>query len=99
MPVRICAVSFKDSRGIRHVVEVESESLYEAAVTAVARFNQDPWLEKIGPATVLDLEIREPSTKHAISLQQVNRWLTGATTNPNEAAKKARLKMMLVQGR
>jgi len=27
----------------------------------------------------------------------LERWLAGATTNPNEASKKAKLKMMLVQ--
>ena len=60
-------------------------------------FRQDRWLENIGPATVLEVEVREPSTKHAISLQQVERWLSGATTNPNEASRKAKLKMILVQ--
>ncbi len=99
MPTRVCDVSFKDIKGIRHSVEVHAESLYEAAVMAVTAFGKDPWLEKIGPATVLDVEIREPATKHALSVQQVNRYLDGATTNPNEAVKKARLKMMLVQGR
>ena len=69
----------------------------EAAVLAVKLFRADPWLERIGPATVLEVEIREPTTKHAISLQQVERWLAGATTNPNEASRKAKLKMMLVQ--
>ena len=64
---------------------------------AVKVFRQDPWLEKIGPATVLEVEIREPSAKHAISLQQVERWLAGATPNPNEASRKAKLKMMLAQ--
>jgi hypothetical protein len=29
--------------------------------------------------------------------QQAERWLGGATTNPNEAMKKAKLKMMLMQ--
>jgi hypothetical protein len=27
------------------------------------------------PSTVLDIEIREPSTKQAISIQQVEQWL------------------------
>jgi len=76
---------------------VQAESLYEAAVLAVKLLREDPWLEKIGPATVLDMEVREPGTRKAISLQQVERWLAGATTNPNEASKKAKLKMMLVQ--
>jgi hypothetical protein len=84
-------------RGIHHAAEVEAESLYEAVVLGVRRLNQDSWIERIGPATVLDVEVPEPSTKHAISLQQVERWLAGATTNPNEASKKAKLKMMLVQ--
>jgi hypothetical protein len=96
--VRPCIVSFKDVRGIRHSAEVEAESLYEAAVLAVMRLNADPWLEKIGPGTVLDIEVRNPGTSHSISLQQVERWLGGATTNPNEAMKKAKLKMLLVKG-
>ena len=56
------------------------------AVLGVSRLNADPWLEKIGGAT-----------KHAISLQQLDRWLWGATPNPNEAMRKAKLKMMLVK--
>ena len=64
---------------------------------SVRRFRNDPWIEHVGNATVLDMEIREPSTKHAITLQQVERWLAGATTNPNEAVKKAKLKNLLVQ--
>ena len=98
MPVRTCQVSFKDIKGIVHATQVDAETLYEAAVIAVTVFNRDPWLEKIGPATILDIEVREPGTRHALSLQQVNRWLDGATTSPNESVKKARLKMMLVKG-
>jgi hypothetical protein len=93
---RTCSVSFVDVRGIHHAAEVEAESLYEAIVLGVRRLNGDSWIERIGPATVLDVEVREPSTKHAISLQQIERWLAGATTNPDEASKKAQLKMMLL---
>ena len=95
--IRACVVTYIDHRQITHGAEVQAESLYEAAVLAIKLFREDPWLERIGPATVLDVEVREPGTKHAISLQQVERWLAGATTNPNEASKKAKLKMMLVQ--
>lgn len=96
--VRTCSVSFADHRGIRHSVDVDAESLFEAAILAIQTFRQDPWLERIGPATVLDVEVRQPGTTHAVSLQQVERWLAAATTNPTEASKKAKLKMMLVQG-
>jgi hypothetical protein len=95
--LRVCTVGFKDVRGIRHSADVEAESLFEAVVLAVRRFRQDPWIQQVGSATVLDVEVREPSTKHSISLQQVERWLAGATTNPTEAMKKAKLKVILVQ--
>jgi hypothetical protein len=98
MAQRPCTVSFQDARGIRHSVDVEAESLYEAAVLAVRRFRREAWTERIGPATVLDIEVREPCTMHSVSLQQIERWLAGATTNPNEASKKAKLKMILLQG-
>jgi hypothetical protein len=97
MAVKTCSVSFRGVRGIRHVVEVEAESLYEAAVLAVQRFRKDVWTEAIGPATMLDVTAREPETTHSISLQQLERWLDGATSSPREAVKKAKLKVMLVQ--
>jgi hypothetical protein len=97
MALRVCTVSYRDMRGIRRSVDVEAESLYEAVVFAVRRFREDPWAEAVGTATVLDVEVREPATKYSISLQQVERWLGGATSSPNEAAKKAKLKMILVQ--
>jgi hypothetical protein len=46
---------------------------------------------------VLEVEVREPGTKHSISIQQVERWLASVNKNPGEASKKAKLKMMLVQ--
>jgi hypothetical protein len=96
--LRPCVVSFRDLRGIRHATEVEAESLFEAAVLGIRRLNEDPWVEKIGPATVLEVVVRNPGTTHVISLQQVERWLAGATTNPNEASRKAKLKTLLLRG-
>jgi hypothetical protein len=45
----------------------------------------------------LEVEVREPSTKHSLTLEQVQRWLASSGP-PNEAFKKAKLKMMLVKG-
>ena len=95
VPLRICAVSFADVRGIRHTVEVQAESLFEAAILGVRTFKGDPWIEHVGPATVLDIEVREPAAKHAITMMQVERWLEGASTSPNEGVKKAKLKDLL----
>jgi hypothetical protein len=46
MPLRTCAVSFADVRGVRHTAEVQAETLYEAVVLAVRVFRADPWLER-----------------------------------------------------
>jgi hypothetical protein len=46
--------------GIRYGVEVETESLYEAGVKAIARFRQNPWIEQVGNATTLDIEFVNP---------------------------------------
>ena len=97
MSLKMCAVSFTDVRGIKHTAEVEAESLYEAAVQGIRRLNHDPWIERIGPATKLEIEVREPSAKHVLSVDQVERWLAGATKNPTEATKKKKLKLLLVQ--
>jgi hypothetical protein len=98
MAVRTCLVSYRDHRGVVHTAQVDAESVYEAAVLAITVFNKDPWLEKIGPATQLEIEVREPSTRHALTMQQVERYLAGATANPNEASKKTKLKMKLMRG-
>jgi hypothetical protein len=95
--VRACVVSFTGVSGIRHSVEVTAESLYEAAVLAVTRFRQDIWGEAISSGTKLDIEIRDAATTHSITLQQVERWLA-SPGSPYEASRKARLKLMLVQG-
>ncbi len=96
VPLRACSVSFVDIRGIRHVAEVQAESLFEAAILGMRVFKGDPWIEHVGPATVFDVEVREPATRHAISLHQIQRWLDGASSSPNEGVKKAKLKNLLI---
>lgn len=98
MPTRACTVSFKGASGVRHGVDVDAESLYEAAVKAVARFRQDPWMEQVGHAITLDIEIRESASMHSVTLEQVESWLASTSSSPHVASKKTRLKMMLMRG-
>ena len=99
VPVRACVVSFKGTRGVTHSTEVEAESLYEAAVLALIRFRGDPWLESIASGTLLTIEVREPATRHSVTMQQVDQWLASTNKTPAEAGKKAKLKTMLLGGR
>jgi hypothetical protein len=63
---RTCVVSFVDSGGIRHSVEVAAESLYEAAALAVNEFRQHPWVDDLEPGAVtpLSISVKMPTTIH-----------------------------------
>jgi hypothetical protein len=95
MPIRACTVSFKSPMGISHSVEVEAETLYEAAGLGLARLKKDGWVEGLGPATRLEIQVREPATIHSLTVQQLQRWVDGVTTSPAEVLRRARVKQML----
>jgi hypothetical protein len=95
---RQCEVSFLDVRGIRHGVDVEADSLYEAVVLAIKRLRQNPWIDQIGPATRLEVVVREPGSHHTVTLQQVERWIAASSGTPSETLKKTKLKHLLVSG-
>lgn len=65
-----------DPQGVKRTVEVNAESLFEAAVLAIHAFRKDEWTDFV--ANVLELAIREPAVKHQVSIAQVKRWLEGS---------------------
>jgi hypothetical protein len=87
-----CIVTLMTSEGTSHSVEVTAESLYEAAAS---RLRKDGWSPPIGPATRFDIQVKEPTARHAVTMQQVQRWIDGATPSPNELIRKKRLKEQL----
>jgi hypothetical protein len=93
--VRVCTVSFKSATGISHAVDVEAESLYEAAALALARLTKDGWVEGLGPGTRLDIQVRVPATAHSVTLMQIRCWCDGAAVSPDEVLKRKRLKELL----
>ena len=74
MPLRLCTVSLKSPTGITHGVDVEAETLYEAAGLGLARLKKDGWIEGLGPGSRLEIQVREPSTIHSLTVQQLHRW-------------------------
>jgi hypothetical protein len=52
-------------------------------------------VENVGPATRLEIQVKEPVVRHEVSVQQVQRWLDGASVSPNEMVKKRKLKDLL----
>jgi hypothetical protein len=88
MPLRLCSVGFKSATGVSHSVDVEAETLYEAAALGLARLKKDGWIEGLGPGTRLEIHVREPGSHHALSVQQVQRWIDSVNASPGETLKK-----------
>ena len=93
---RTCAVSFTDSEGITHSVEVSAASLYEAAVLALAEFRR-AGIATVTPGlgTRLRVEVKVPATSHELSVGKLTAWLEGSGKTPAEQALKTRLRDVL----
>ena len=87
-----CIVSYLDTEGLRHIVEVEAESLYEAGVLALKAFKQHSC--EPGVLSMLEVEI-QTSIKHTVTPKKIHSWLNGGARTPKEAADKKRLRELL----
>jgi len=93
--VRHCTVTFRSPTGVAHSVDVEAETLYEAAALGVSRLKADGWVDGLGPATRLEIHVRQPATTHVLSIQQLQRWVNGTTRSPADTLRKTRLQQLL----
>jgi hypothetical protein len=92
---RTCIVSFTDSEGIRHSVEVTASTLYEAAVLAINEFRRCGFTSNApGPATRLTVAVKAPATSHEVQWGKIEAWLQSAG-KPNEQGMKGRLRELL----
>src|SRR5262249_17347509 len=86
------SVSYLDAEGLRHTVEVDAESLYEAAELAIRTFRQHDC--KPGQVSRLEVEVRS-SVTHTITPKRIYDWLNGGAKTPKEAVMKERLRALL----
>lgn len=93
VPSSRCTVSFTDTNGITHSVNVSAGSLFEAAALAVAEFRRCGFADAApGPGTILDVAVQSPSTAHSLRASQLAGWLRSSGKSPNEQALKVRLR-------
>ena len=96
MPSRSCRVSFTDSEGLEHAVEVAAASVFEAAVLALAEFRRCGFADAtFVPATRLIVRVRQAETEHTVSVGKLQSWLDGGARSPNEQVAKSRLRDIL----
>jgi hypothetical protein len=87
-----CIVSYLDTDGLRHTVEVQAQSLYEAAVLAIRTFREHDC--EPGAATKLEVEIRT-SVIHTVTPKKLYEWLNGGAKTPKEAVIKEQLRRLI----
>ena len=91
--LRSCRVSFTDSEGIEHSIRVPAESLFEAAVEAMAAFKKGVLAEiQLAPGTRLTIRVKAPEEEHTVTVAKVLSWLDGVASGPSEKLKKNRLR-------
>jgi hypothetical protein len=94
--VQTCRVSFTDSEGIRHTVEVSASTLYEAAALAIGAFRRCGFAtDLLGSATRLTITVNTPATAHELPVGKIEAWLQSSGKSPSEQVLKERLKKLL----
>ena len=92
----MCRVSFKDSDGVEHAVELEAKTLYEAVGLAIERFRR---CEHVGydlkGLHEFIVESREPGTQHRLTRNTFDKWLQRPGGSPADVALKTRWKEIL----
>ena len=61
MATRRCTVTVTDGAGVRHSVEVNAETLFEAAVLGLAAMKREEWVDGDGPGATLEVCVTPPS--------------------------------------
>src|ERR1017187_4699536 len=92
-----CRVSFIDSDGVLHGVDVDADSLSEAVAIAVAQFREDD-INPLspGPMTEFTVAVYRNPVEHQIRLGQVAKWAKQSTTEgPAGITKRQRVRILL----
>jgi hypothetical protein len=91
-----CRVSFTDSQGVVHAVEVPAGTLYEAGGLALAEFRRCGFAEAIpGPATRLTVAVEAPATTHELPIPKLMAWLDSSAKSPSDHVLKQRLRELV----
>lgn len=91
-----CCVTFIDLSGLKHSVELEAESVYEAAVLSLQALKKAHFIETPpGLASRFRVTVTEAPVTHEVSLVQVKEWVNRSSGNPSEVARRKRLREIL----
>jgi hypothetical protein len=87
VPARASTVSYTGPDGIRHSVNVQAETLYEAVVLAIRAFREHECAP--GAGSQLEVEARSPAVTHTVSMAKVQDWLRSSAKSPSDKIMKS----------
>ena len=87
-----CIVSFVDVGGIRHSVEVQADSMYEAAAAALESFHEHECSPGIG--SELEVQVRTAVT-HTVAMKKLKEWAELGGGSPRDVILKRRIRTVL----
>ncbi|MFN2578260.1 MAG: hypothetical protein ABR607_11275 [Pyrinomonadaceae bacterium] len=87
-----CLVTYVDMDGLKHTVEVQAGSLYEAAAVSISSFRK----HNLYPAGLAELQVEiRSSIVHTVTVRQLEDWLKTSPRTPKEMITKERLRALL----
>ena len=87
--MKLCIVSFVDFAGVRHSVEVQADSMYEAAAAALESFHAHDCSP--GRGSELEVQVRSAVT-HTLGVKKLEDWANHGGASPRDAILKRRIK-------
>jgi hypothetical protein len=97
--LKTCTVSCFDLKEVKHTVEVNAGSVYEAVAQALRIFRDNEWVEDLGRGqTPISVKVKSPEIEHTVRVQDFERWLEASPRSPAEMILKNRLREILAKG-
>lgn len=95
-----CRVSFTDSGGVLHGIDVDADGLYEAVALAVAQFREDELNPSDpSPLTEFTISVYRNPVEHKVRFNQVIKWAEHTTKDgPASVTKRNRVRSLLGVG-
>ena len=91
-----CIVTFTDSDGIEHEVEVWANTVYDAIGQAMREFRQGSIAPVLpGPNTEFSIAVHRAPVTHRLKLRQVTRWAEGGGKSPRDVIERNRIRALL----
>lgn len=88
-----CTVSFVDSAGISHSVELDAGSLFEAVAGALEAFKQTQCASRFPEH--LRVQVRTKDGQYSVGVAELRRWIGRATKSPKQLLLKKRIEALV----